>query len=48
MGFDVNALLQKMDGPEVAQLIAQDAALGKQFGLTSVPWIYINGRYVPR
>ena len=48
MGFDVNALMQKMDSPEVTALILQDAALGKRYGLTQVPWIYLNGRQVPR
>lgn len=48
MGFLPDALFVKMDSPEVAQGITHDAEVAKRLGLTSIPYIYVNQRFVPR
>lgn len=48
MGFLPDALLLKMDSPEVAEGIRHDCESAKQLGLTAVPCIFVNQRFVPR
>lgn len=48
MGFLPDALFVKMGSEEVAQGIAYDADVAKRLGLTSIPYIYVNQRFVPR
>jgi protein-disulfide isomerase len=48
MGFDPAALLSAMESPEVAAEIAADAEAAKRLGMTSVPFILINNKLLPR
>ncbi len=48
MGLDGKALLSAMDSPEVAAAIVEDARAGQRVGLTGVPMVFINSRWVPR
>lgn len=48
MGLMPDALLLKMDSPEVAAGVSFDCELGKRLGLNAVPCIYVNQRFVPR
>jgi protein-disulfide isomerase/uncharacterized membrane protein len=48
MGLDPAALLQEMGKPAVAAAIAEDADAGKRLGLTGVPMIFIDDKWVPR
>lgn len=48
MGLDPAALFAEMDSAEVAQAIEEDAAAAKRIGLRSIPYMFINRKYVPR
>lgn len=48
MGYLPDALFAKMDSPEVLEGIRHDCEAAKRLGLTSVPYIYVNQRFVPR
>lgn len=48
MGFLPEPLFAKMDSPEVAEGIRFDCETGKNLGLTSIPFIFVNQRFVPR
>ncbi len=48
LGVDGQALISTMQGMEVSQALADDQAAGKRTGLRSVPWLLVNGRYLPR
>ena len=48
VGLDAAALLAAMPQDDVRSAIAADIATGKPLGLRSIPWIIINGRWVPR
>ncbi|OWY70693.1 hypothetical protein B7486_13880 [cyanobacterium TDX16] len=48
MGFLADPLFAKMDSPDVAQGIKFDCETGKALGLTSIPFIFVNQRFVPR
>ena len=48
MGIDPDRLFAEMGKPEVTAAIAEDARAAQQLGLTSVPMVFINGRWVQR
>ena len=48
LGFNETEFLAKMESFDVTQGIISDATNGKAMGLTGIPMIYINGRFVPR
>jgi protein-disulfide isomerase len=48
MGIDPTRLLAEMEKPEVAAAIAEDARAAQQVGLTAVPMVFVNGRWVQR
>ena len=48
IGLDPGALLVTMATPEVQAAIADDITMGQQMGLQNVPWIIVDGRWVPR
>ncbi len=45
-GLDPGALLAGMDA--ASDLVAQDAAAASQLGVTGIPMIFVNGRFVPQ
>ena len=47
MGFLPEPLLTKMESPEAADGLRFDCETGKNLGLTSIPFIFINQRFVP-
>jgi protein-disulfide isomerase/uncharacterized membrane protein len=48
LGLSPEALLQTMDGAEVAAAIVRDMAAAKALNVTQLPTIFLNGRFVPR
>lgn len=48
MGIDPHALFAEMEKPEIAAAIAEDARAAKQLGLTAVPMLFVNGKWVWR
>lgn len=48
MGFLPEPVFAKMDGPDVADGIRFDCETGKNLGLTAIPCIFVNQRFVPR
>jgi protein-disulfide isomerase/uncharacterized membrane protein len=48
IGINADALLAKMDSPEVANTIATDVSIGKRIQIPSIPRIFVNGKVVPR
>ena len=48
MHIDAGRLFTEMESPEVAEAIAQDAQAAVKLHLRSVPFIFINGKLVPR
>jgi protein-disulfide isomerase/uncharacterized membrane protein len=47
-GINPGQLMATMDDPRVTQAIGDDARVGKAQGLTGIPFILINEKYVPR
>jgi serine/threonine-protein kinase len=47
-GFPTDAFFVAMDSDEVKNNILEDSQYAKALGLFQVPWIYVNGRYIPR
>jgi len=48
MGLDADALFAEMDKPAVAAAIVEDARAGQALGLTGVPMVFVNGKWVWR
>jgi protein-disulfide isomerase len=48
MGLDPDALLAEMGRPEIAAAIVEDARAAQQLGLTGVPMVFVNGKWVWR
>ena len=48
MGLDPGVLMAKIDSPEVAQVVAEDASLGFRIGIPEIPRIFFNGKLLPR
>ena len=48
MGLDGAALLNEMNKPEIANAIAVDTRVAKSIGLTGVPMVFINNKWLPR
>lgn len=48
MGLNAAALFDAMNKPEVAAAIAEDARAAQKIGLTGVPMVLIDSRWVPR
>lgn len=46
-GLSSDSLLQAAAAPDVRDAIRAQIDAGKQLGLTSIPWIFVNGRLVP-
>lgn len=47
-GWDVDLFVATLDSPEVLDAIKEDCYAGKSIGLTSIPYVFVNGRLVPR
>jgi protein-disulfide isomerase/uncharacterized membrane protein len=47
-GLDANALLAKIDDPQVTQAVNEDVQAGKSAGIRSIPTVLVNERLVPR
>jgi protein-disulfide isomerase/uncharacterized membrane protein len=48
MGMNPDNLFAEMQKPETAAAILQDVRVAQQLGLTAVPMVFVNGRWVPR
>jgi protein-disulfide isomerase len=48
LGINPDALFAEMENPAVAAAIAEDARAAQQLGLTSVPMVFVNGKWVWR
>jgi protein-disulfide isomerase len=48
MGIDPAALFAEMAKPEITAAIVEDARAGQQLGLTGVPMVFINAKWVWR
>jgi protein-disulfide isomerase/uncharacterized membrane protein len=48
MGIDPEALFVEMGKPETAAAIVEDARAAQQLGLTAVPMVFVNGKWVSR
>lgn len=48
MGIDSDKLFEEMEKPEVTAAILEDARAAQQLGLTGVPMVFINGKWVWR
>jgi protein-disulfide isomerase len=48
LGIDPTRLLAEMEKPEVTAAIIEDARAAQQIGLTAVPMVFVNGRWVQR
>jgi protein-disulfide isomerase len=48
LGLDPAALFAAMDRPEIGAAIVEDARAAQQLGLTGVPMVFINGKWVWR
>lgn len=48
MGFLPDAFFVAMNSPEVSANISEDCRYGKSLGLYSIPFIFVNGKHVPR
>lgn len=48
MGFDADALFEKMEDPAVRGFILEDCQAGKRIGLRSIPMLFVNRKFVPR
>jgi protein-disulfide isomerase/uncharacterized membrane protein len=48
MGMDAGALFAEMGKPEIAAAIVEDARAAQQLGLTAVPMVFVNGKWVWR
>jgi len=47
-GWDVGAFFAAMDSDATTEAIREDALAGKTLGLRSIPFVYVNNRWVPR
>ena len=48
LGFDADAFDAALQSAQASEAIHEDARAGRQAGLTRVPWIYVNGRFIER
>jgi protein-disulfide isomerase/uncharacterized membrane protein len=48
MGIDPDRLFAEMGKPEVTAAITEDARAAQQLGLTAVPMVFVNGRWIQR
>jgi protein-disulfide isomerase/uncharacterized membrane protein len=48
IGVDAPVLLARMAAPETAAAIAEDGNAAKQLGVTGIPFIFVNDRFLPR
>ncbi len=48
MGLDPNALFTEMGKPEVTAAILDDSRAAQQVGLSAVPMVFVNGRWIMR
>ena len=47
-GLNGDAFMAKLESPEVARIVADDANLGFRIGLPEIPRIFVNGKVVTR
>ncbi|MCA9286078.1 MAG: thioredoxin domain-containing protein [Phycisphaerales bacterium] len=47
LGFDAEAFAAAMSSPQVAEAIRADGAAAKSLGLRSIPFVFVNGKFVP-
>jgi protein-disulfide isomerase len=48
MGLDPNALFAEMGKPDITTAIMEDSRAAQQVGLTSVPMVFVNGKWIMR
>lgn len=48
LGFDPDAFFKTMKEPGVQSAIEEDAAAAVELNRTDPPWLFVNGRHVPR
>ncbi len=48
LDLDAEALFKAMEQPETTAAIEEDVQAGIRAGATQIPWLYINGKHVPR
>jgi protein-disulfide isomerase len=48
LGLDPAGLLAKMNSPEVARVVAEDARTGQRIGIPEIPRVFVNGRPLGR
>ncbi|MBC7771004.1 MAG: thioredoxin domain-containing protein [Pyrinomonadaceae bacterium] len=48
LGLDKEKFAAALSSREAASAIAEDSRAGQQLGLTNIPWVYVNGKRVPR
>ncbi len=48
LGFEPDLFFETMKAPEVQSAIEEDAAAAVELNRTDPPWLYVNGRLVPR
>lgn len=48
LGLDKEKFAAALTSSEVTAAIAEDSWAAQQLGLTSIPWVYVNGKHVPR
>ncbi len=48
IGIDPTLLMNTMNAPSIASAIQSDCQIAKNLGLSSIPFVFINGRWAPR
>jgi protein-disulfide isomerase len=48
LGLDPAELLARMNSPEVARVVAEDAGTGHRIGIPEIPRVFVNGRLLAR
>ncbi len=48
LGLDADAFEDALRSSQATEAISEDARAGRETGLISVPWIYVNGRFIER
>jgi predicted DsbA family dithiol-disulfide isomerase len=48
MGLDPEALFAEMESPEAESAITEDVQAARRLGVRSIPFIFINDKFLPR
>jgi predicted DsbA family dithiol-disulfide isomerase len=48
LGLDPQRFREAMDAEEVKNAITEDAVAAKKIGITGIPFVHVNGKFVPR